>query len=344
METVTPESTIDFYHIFEIESDSNTVRKIELNDANNNDVLRFVKRLAEDAKYGQSQRQAIFNDDSSVNQSLTNCLSKTNDYSDLALIAKHLLDCEVEYNTNKGNFNPIRKGSLLISAFKNNEQTSLIIAKIDLENFFETQQLKLLTGLPQEKGMYKTCLINSNNGILEEAVYLSDKNSSISKFWWDTFLGCEFIRDAQKNTLEAFNRLSSALTHINKISPVDHAFLKGNLTSYFSTATNFDVDEMLERVVGNYAPESSEVKTSEIKTKLKNTCASGKFDTSFEINVESIKGKLKKTIRIDDDIELKIKSGDVSKIFHFEHKKSNYVAIKASHGYGSFRKLDIIND
>jgi hypothetical protein len=344
MEELAPESTIQFYLIFDIASDSNTVRKIELNDASKDDVLRFVKKLANDAKYGKSQRQAMFKVDSEVKKLLSDCLNKTDDLSELALIANHLLDCEVEYNNSKGSFNPIRKGSLLISSFTSNNQTSVLISKIDIENFFETQKFKLLTGLPQEKGMYKTCLVNVNDGIIEEDAYLSDKNSLISKFWWDTFLGCEFIRDAQQNTLEAFNRLSSSLTPVNKISPVDHAFLKGNLTSYFTTATNFDVDEMIERVVGNYEPEDPAVNTSTIKDKLNKTCISGKFDTSFDIDITPIKGKLKRTIKIDDDIELKIKSGDVSKIFHIEHKKSNYVAIKASHGYGSFRKLDIQND
>lgn len=50
------ESTINFYQIFEIASDSNSVRKIDLNDADANDVLAFVKKLANDAKYGTSQR------------------------------------------------------------------------------------------------------------------------------------------------------------------------------------------------------------------------------------------------------------------------------------------------
>ncbi|MFT5816031.1 MAG: hypothetical protein ACI9VT_003809 [Psychroserpens sp.] len=339
-----PESTIKFYQIFEIASDSNSVRKIDLNDADANDVLVFVKKLANDAKYGKSQRQATFLDTSAVKKDLIASFTDDENKSSILKIAEHLLSCEVEYNSNYGNFNEIRKGSLLVSHFEDKAKNSILIAKIDVENFFETEHLKLLKGLPIDKGVYKTCLVNVENYALGGDIYLSDTNSTISKFWWDTFLECEFIRDSQKNTDLAFSQLSSTLSQINKVSPVDHAFLKGNLTSYFTTATHFDPNEMVERVVGNYEPESEEINTGKIKDDLKKACNSGKFDTSFEIDIAPIKSKLKRTIKIDDDIELKIKSGDVSKIYHFEHQKSNFIAIKAKSGYGNFRKLDVSDD
>lgn len=338
------ESTIEFYQIFEISSDSNSVRKIDLDDADANDVLVFVKKLANDARYGTSQRQATFLDNSAVKNNLINSLIDKKDKSSISKIAEHLLSCEVEYNSKHGNFNEIRKGSLLVSNFENKGQNYILIAKIDVENFFETEHLKLLKGLPLDKGVYKTCLVNVNVNELGQEIYLSDTNSTISKFWWNTFLECEFIRDSQLNTDLAFSQLSSTLSQVNKVSPVDHAYLKGNLTSYFTTATHFNPDEMIERVVGNYEPESKEVNTDKIKDDLKKTCSKGKFDTSFEIDITPIKSKLKRTIKIDDDIELKIKSGDVSKIYHFEHQKNNFIAIKAKSGYGNFKKLDVSDD
>ncbi|MBV7264147.1 hypothetical protein KCG43_19220 [Photobacterium sp. WH24] len=344
MEKNAPESTIKYYQIFEIASESNSVRKIDLNDANANDVLVFVKKLANDAKYGSSRRQGSFSDTSSVKKELIASLTDDENQGSILKIAEQLLSCEVEYNSKHGNFNEIRKGSLLVSNFESEGENSILISKIDVENFFETEHLKLLKGLPQDKGVYKTCLVNVENNALNEEIYLSDTNSSISKFWWSTFLECEFIRDSQKNTDLAFSQLSSTLSQVNKVSPVDHAFLKGNLTSYFTTATHFDPDDMVERVVGNYEPESKEVSTDKIKKDLKKACNSGKFDTSFEIDISPIKSKLKRTIKIDDDIELKIKSGDISKIYQFEYKKSNFIAIKAKSGYGNFRKLDVSDD
>ncbi|MBM7071589.1 hypothetical protein JQC92_05980 [Shewanella sp. 202IG2-18] len=344
MDQAAPESTIKFYQIFEVASDSNSVRKIDLNDADENDVLAFVTKLANDAKYGTSQRQATFQDSSAVKTNLIASLTDDENKSSISKIAQHLLSCEVEYNSKHGNFNEIRKGSLLVSNFESKGQNSILVAKIDVENFFETEHLRLLKGLPQDKGVYKTCLVNVEVKALGEEIYLSDTNSSISKFWWNTFLECEFIRDSQKNTDLAFSLLSSTLSQVNKVSPVDHAFLKGNLTSYFTTTTHFDPDEMIERIVGNYEPENEDVDTSKIKKDLKKACKSGKFDTSFEIDITPIKSKLKRTIKIDDDIELKIKSGDVSKIYHFEHQKNNFIAIKAKSGYGNFRKLDVSDD
>lgn len=339
-----PDSTIKFYQIFEIATDSNSVRKIDLDDADANDVLSFVKKLANDAKHGVSQRQASFLNTSIVKNNLIASLADGENNSSILEIAEHLLSSEVEYNSKYGNFNEIRKGSLLISNFESEGQNSILVAKIDVENFFETEHLKLLKGLPQDKGVYKTCLVNVEAAGLSEKIYLSDTNSSISKFWWNTFLECEFVRDSQKNTDLAFSQLSSSLSYVNKISPVDHAFLKGNLSSYFTTATNFDADEMIERVVGNYKPESEDVDTNKIKEDLKKTCNKKNFDTTFEIDITSIKSRLKRTIKIDDDIELKIKSGDVSKIYHFKHKKSNFIAIKATSGYGNFRELDVSDD
>ncbi|EGR3369252.1 MULTISPECIES: nucleoid-associated protein [Vibrio harveyi group] len=338
------ENVINFYQIFEIASDTNTVRQIDLSDADKKDVLAFVNKLANDAKYGESRRQGVFSDDSVVKRNLISSLSDDDNKLSILKIAEHLLFCEYEYNKKNGSFNKIRKGSLLVSSFERNGQSSILIAKIDVENFFETEQLKLLKGLPQNKGVYKTCLVNLRNDVLSDDIYLSDTNKSISHFWWDTFLKCDFIRDSQKNTDLSFSQLSSTLSQVNRVSPVDHAFLKGNLTSYFTTATNFDVQEMVERTVGNYKPEHKDVNSENIKDDLKKVCNNGKFDTSFEIDTTSIKSKLKRTIKIDDDIEVKIKSGDVSKIYHFEHQKTNFIAIKAKCGFGNFRKLDISND
>ncbi len=331
---------IDFYNIFDIDADSNQKSQIVLSDPADVDILAFVNKMANESRHGDSRRQARLEDHSSLRRLLTtNYIGNESEVNDK--IADLLLSCENKYNESKGSFNKIRKGSLLISRFIQDGSKFILIAKIDVENFFEAKNFKLVSGLPQEKGIFKTCLIECKDSSISNDIFLSDKNASISKFWWNDFVQSKFIRDSIENTTQAFNRIQSALTVVNKVSEVDFSILKGNLNAYFTTAKNFNVKEMIDRVVGSYVPESESVDTSVIKKDLEKVCASGKFDTSFEIDISPIKSKIRRIIKIDDDIELKIKSGDVNKIFHLNHKGSNYIAVKALSGYGNFKRLDI---
>jgi len=331
---------IDFYHIFDIDADAEKANQLILSNPADVDILAFVNKMANESRHGDSRRQAQLIQSSGIRTLLSNNYVG-NESAANSKIADLLLSCEKEYNSARGAFNKIRKGSLLISKFTQDGSGFILIAKIDVENFFEAKNFKLVSGLPQEKGIFKTCLIECNGNSIFDDIYLSDKNPTISKFWWDNFVQCKFVRDSIENTTQAFNRIHSSLTSINKISEVDFSILKGNLNSYFTTAKNFNVKEMIDRVVGSYAPESKDVKTDIIKKDLERICASGKFDTSFEIDITPVKSKIRRIIKIDDDIELKIKSGDVNKIFHLNHKGNNYIAVKALSGYGNFKRLDV---
>lgn len=331
-------SIIKHYYIFDIQSSTNTIKKNDLSGASASELKDFVIKLANNAKYGHSSRAATLNNLSPVKVAIVKYLADRTDDSPKE-IANHLLDCEVNYNLNKGNFNEIRKGSMLFCEFEEDNQLSILIAKIDIENFFEVNTLKLTSGLPEDKGIFKTCLINLSNNNIDNEIFLADTNASIANFWWNNFLNSSFVRDSTENTANSYAKLNSILTRVKKVSAVDHTILKSNLASYYTTATDFNVTDMVDRVIGNYSPISDKVDTDKIKTDLKNACKAKNFDTSFKIDVTSIKTKLKQTFNIDDDIVVNVKSGDVSKLFHLEVGSQNYVAIKASSGYGDFPKL-----
>lgn len=202
-----------------------------------------------------------------------------------------------------------KKGSLIITANKTDEEFLITIAKIETAEFLEDINLQLQTGLPFNKKALKTAIISITENEDEEIeclVTVTDSGSAIAKYWTDDFLEVTELTSNEKNTFNAFTSIEKVITkNLKNKAPSDCTELRNNLVGYFKTQAEFQYENMIEHVFGNYTMENSEINLEVIKEKVNKLLEKEKFDTHFTIISKEIKTRFKKTYQVTEQIELR---------------------------------------
>lgn len=338
-------SIISHYSIYDIDNSSSTSSLVSIPTKNESELLNFLRRMAADTRSSNSSRMCLFKDESKLKPLITKLLENNNINEQCKKIADLLAASEFKMNIKIAKLGTeVKKGSLIITRLEIAKQNLLLITKIDIEEFFQTKTMELDKGLPADKGLQKSCLIEIETGNIVEPFSLADSNGKISSFWVNDFVCANYVRDNKQNTEKALQLIGAVLASVNKESPQDHTELRQNLYSYFKTAESYDHTKMIKAVIGDYQPISKELDTSKIQTKLLKLTAASKFDGIFQIDKDVVKTKGKKSYKFEHDIELKANSGDTSSIFHKIIEGQPYVLIKTNAGYQQFKPLTVTEE
>lgn len=240
----------------------------------------------------------------------------------------------------------IQKGSLLILHLKHEGLIKFVLLKIEVDSFFDEVDAKIHNGLPlNKKRLQKSCLITLNQAMEVSELLLSDSNRSISEYWWRKFLNSKEVINSTVNTRTAYGAIDRFLKQtIKEASQADYLFMRNDVNSYFRNNDSFVHDELVEKLQ-SHKIENEELnkKLPEIIGKLKNLPNSAKapFDTQFDLDSDVIKTKIKSTIVLDDNLELRIK-GEIINIEEVIKADSDahgkYIKIYSDKGYEAFSK------
>lgn len=240
----------------------------------------------------------------------------------------------------------IQKGSLLILHLKHEGLIKFVLLKIEVDSFFDEVDAKIHNGLPlNKKRLQKSCLITLNQAMEVSELLLSDSNRSISEYWWSKFLNSKEVINSTVNTRTAYGAIDRFLKQtIKEASQADYLFMRNDVNSYFRNNDSFVHDELVEKLQ-SHKIENEELnkKLPEIIGKLKDLPNSAKapFDTQFDLDSEVIKTKIKSTIVLDDNLELRIK-GEIINIEEVIKADSDahgkYIKIYSDKGYEAFSK------
>ena len=326
------------YSIFNIDNTNGIATPINIAIDNEAELRGFLIRMAANTRSSNSTRKCSFKSNSLIDIHLKSIINDDDPLIPQKKIAEHLAICENESNNNNPNTRPIKQGSLIISRITIGSYDSILITKIDIEEFFLRNTMELSSGLPKEKGLLKSFLIDIHNDQLNEYFVLADSNTKISSYWRNSFIGGEFFRDDKTNTEEAIKGIKACINTATRTSPEDNTLLQQNLLSYLNTNESYDHSSMIDSVIGNYEPVSAEVNTGVLKTKLTELITREKFDGSFEIDKSVVREKCKGTFKLDDNIVIKANNG-TENIFQTNIRGQSYVVIKTDTGYTKFKKL-----
>jgi hypothetical protein len=329
---------IENYSIFNIDNINGIATPINITTANEVELRNFLIRMAANTRSSNSTRKCSFKNNSLIDIYLKSIINDDDPLIPQIKIAEHLAICEADSNNNNPNMKPIKQGSLIVSRITIGNYESIIITKIDIEEFFLRNTMELSSGLPKEKGLLKSFLIDINNDNLDEYFVLADSNTKISSYWRNSFIGGEFFRDDRTNTEEAIKAIRACINTATKTSPEDNTLMQQNFLSYLNTNESYDHSVMIDSVIGNYEPVSSDVNTGVLRNKLTELITREKFDGSFEIDKAVVRDKCKGTFKLDDNIVIKANNG-TENIFQTNIKGQNYVVIKTDTGYTKFKKL-----
>lgn len=338
------DSTIDNFVIFDIDHSKEIPEKSSFKDGNSQDFENFLKRLVINTKNDPSSRKVSFEKTSSSKKHIENYLKNVNVDENLAALANKLHESEKKGTERiKQMGKEVKKGSLIISIVNAANSKYILISKIDFEKYLERGTFKSKLGLPEDKALLKSCLIEINDNNLPEYFLLFDTNASVAVFWRSTFLQAIFFRDDKENTINAFSQIKDAISYLNEISEIDHIDIRNNVISYFRTNESYNHNEMVERVIGSFEPTSNEVDIQKLKQNLLDLSKKNKFDGNFKIDKKEVKDKVKRKYKLDNDVELVAHSG-THNIYRAVIEGDNYVIIRTDTASGEFRLKDISSE
>jgi hypothetical protein len=341
-EIPTPEMPIiEYYSIYDVDIKEQKCEKIDLDSHADGDLLKFLKKVAANTRTSSSKRQASFTNDSPVKIALKKVVDNNSREESSKHIAETLLKSETVYAKIIQRLNKeVKKGSLVITIFTMGSIRLLMLSKIDFEKFLEKDTLKSKLGLPEEKALLKSCLIEIQNNTMAETILLADSNGAIAKYWWDEFLTSILTFTDKENTQKAFSTLEQVISKVKKESPDDHRDLRNNLISYFKTSKSYDNEKMIQHVIGDFQPQNREVDIEKIRTKLTEVPEKAKFDGNFEIDAKEVRAKAKKVYDLGNDIELITRSG-TDNIYSIKKDNDSYVAIRTKKNTDNFKEIKI---
>jgi hypothetical protein len=170
-----------------------------------------------------------------------------------------------------------------------------------------------------------------------------DTNPNLSHYWWKEFLELTKVYSDEDNTENAFEAIDKGVfTKIKKKHPQDYLHLRNSTVHYFRANENFDMQEYLDTVIGNYTPFDSSLDVSEIKTQIRQLPSKPRtpFDEQFTIVKAKIRAKFLNTIPLTSQIDLHLKEDipNLETIITAEKDAdgTRYVKIKSEQGYQYF--------
>ncbi len=222
-------------------------------------------------------------------------------------IADRLLNSEIITEERYGHITELKKGSLIISKLYDDDFKYFLFSKVEHESFLNIDELKKQTGLPYDKGTLKTCLIKLDHTHEVLEIIVTDTNKKFASYWIDGFFELEELKSDEKNTLVSFNSMDQLLNRsVKKESPNDYTMIRNHLITYYRTADQFDFDDMIQTVFGEYKPESDNIEIDSLKQKAENLPNTKDFDRVFNIMHDEIKARIRRAVRLNELMELKI--------------------------------------
>jgi len=260
-------------------------------------------------------------------------------------IAEKLHGVELQVQERIKQLNDVRKGVLLQLKVKHDECIKFVFIKIDNTEFFDEDDFSLKSGLPTSKSrIQKSAVITFTPEKTVDEVIISDSKSTITEYWYLSFLIAEQLKDSETNTKNAFNAIDKLLNkEVKSVSPVDYWFLRNDIVNYFRNEESLIYDDLIEKVKA-HKPETEVFKENFDafvekfeKLPIKSTKP---FDTQFDLESSVIKARIVRKVLLDTNFELRI-NGEVKdlkfRIFAGSDNKGKFIKIYSDKGYDEFK-------
>jgi len=315
------------FELLNIDREANAYNRIVITDTSR-DLEDYILRLR--SSIIEEEETRIYNMRSETTEVVAAVLkildSDKNLVEQSEVIARRLLKIEVETQDRYDHIAKIKKGSLFITKFILDDVTNILIVKIEHSPFIDEADLKKHIGLPFENEVLKSCLFQFDDEQELMSILAHDSNGIIAAYWWNTFLELEEISSDAQNTKTAFNSIDLYLSRkIRPTAPADYTLIRNNLIGFFRTKKKFGIKKMVESVIGEYKFSDADINADEIKGALLELPTKKHFDSSFSIVSEEINARIRKIIRINDSVDIRIND-------FTENMKSVIHSVKARDG------------
>ncbi len=335
---------IIFINLFKIDLNLEQCTKESFTDKTN--IQKYLNELLDAIVSSSGDREYEFDETLMTTKSRILSIVKNLDeqikQNECLLLAQKLLATELDVQKKIQKLNvEIQKGILVIAAVKiTDSDYKFIITKADYAEFVEEITGNTKSGLPLKKKIFKSFIADIkyvNNDYAFQRIVTYDSNINHSVYWWKTFLELKELRDNTTNTKKAFEFINNTvLAPLQKDHKSDYIKLWNSTVAYFRTKGEFDITYYAENVIGNYTPYDDSLEMSLLKTKITDLQKKNKFDNKFEKDPSSITNRMKKELKLTNEIDLVIKQ-DIPNLSSIikpkEEDGKKYIMVLSADGY-----------
>ncbi|EGU33887.1 nucleoid-associated protein [Vibrio scophthalmi] len=314
---------------------SQSVPSQVIESAQMTDLGSFLLRVSQETMTSPNKKLYEFDSSSDARthiKSFLNSNSEAEQQASSLELAKLLLLAEKSTSNRVNQLSGLKKGSMVLCHYETESVNCIIITKLDFESFLERGTYNKKQGLPEKKGILKSCVINAESGELCNDLYLLDSNGLVASFWSKLFFQASQKIDDVVNTKNAYKKIAKTFVGLAQKSRVDYQQLKNNLISYFSTNSTFVLTELIDALIGSYQPVDPDVDLDEIKAKINKLVEDNEFDGSFEIDDKEIKKQYRQKITLDGGIVITTSDSYNDIIYRKKIDGDDYLIIKTKSG------------
>jgi len=332
---------IQYTSLHHLDHISGKTKSIDI-DSKSEALWQYIDRLLTDIKERNSKRSFKFDRNTTeIRNSIS--LFMLGDYENAAEInAKRLLRVEQEAQDEMDKLGvSIQKGSLFQAIINVDDETKMIIiGKAEHNEFLDASDFAIHNGLPWKKRIFKSFLAVTDHDDNIKKILVSDTTSSLTKYWWHSFLELKEERTDSHNTkkfIEIIDR--KVLDKIKDRFPADHTILRNCVIGHFRSQTDFDLDFMYSQIFENYPPIEDDFPLRDIQSRIKEIPDKYNLDSQFLIDKKEIKKRAVQRVYLNEGIELLLNGApDLNNIKAYTDEENNkYIAIRTEEGYRRFK-------
>lgn len=340
---------IEYLKLVKIDHENNCVQGEPLNEEGN--VKNYVMDIISQITDNSGERRYEFKEGELTMKTWIGNIVCNNERDSRAIdIARRLLNIEEIAQQRYNSITDIQKGILLIAYCKMTDtEYKVIICKADYSEFIEETSGEKKNGLPTKKKIFKSFAANIT--VIAETYRFGemvtfDVNAKQSKYWYDDFLDLKVLHDDSENTEKAFRYIKSKiLDPIQRKSKSDHLFLWNSTVVYMRSDGEFSMEHYADNILAGYHPICGDLNMNELAVKAKNLPEQYNFDSRFQKIPAKIKAKLRKEIKLTDDIDLVLKK-DIPYLSRtlkpYEANGEKYIMVRSEDGYRYAEQLSTI--
>lgn len=205
----------------------------------------------------------------------------------------------------------VTRGGLLQLDITEGDTEKFIIVKIDDSEFLDEEDGLIKSGLPLKTRVQKAAIISLSDEAEVTELLVSDSRSTITPYWYNSFLEAIALKDAETNTKNAFDTIDALINTEFKRKGLmeDYWLLRNELVYYFRNEEGFVFDKLKEQL-RKHKPESEDTKNAKASflgklEKLPKHEKKG-FDTQFDLKTAGVTLRIKRNLFTDKNFKLDI--------------------------------------
>ncbi|MFS1052461.1 hypothetical protein [Enterococcus casseliflavus] len=306
--------------VFDIDDD---VREEILNDNSKRNVIKLFDKIFEPKNTTHSKISCSANDDSIITT-----YSKSPSAFLLEKFAEAL--CKSEKKKDDSRNEQITAGYLFIRQ-ESNKLTLLKLENVEIVD--KKNDFEINNNFSTEAKYYKGCIFENN---LKNIVII-DKNTTIAKFWKDSFLKLSLNRDSYQNSIELIELIQSDGLFSEKLQQQDNfKDIKKKTENYIFNNKSFSKSRLKELLRDDSMITEDDLNDIySVKSEI--------LDTDFQMSLKALNKKYKKEILISKST--KIVTNNYIELFNEENieYKNGTIILTVDNNFISELPKDLID-